>query len=81
MWRTPNSWRGVFKLKKYIVFQAHELDVNSNPTGKIYTGRTSGSDNMSTQQILNKRKSNHHRNPGGMEPVSEIKSLEKQLIR
>jgi RHS repeat-associated protein len=62
-----NNWIDPFGLKKYIVYQAEDLD---NP-GKIYTGRTSGSDNMTREQILAKRKSNHHRNLGQMDAVFE----------
>lgn len=50
-----------FGLRKYIVYQAPELDAMGNPTGRIYTGRTSGADEMSVEQILAKRKSGHHR--------------------
>jgi hypothetical protein len=46
----------VLGLTKYIVYQATDLN-----TGKIYTGRTSGADNMSMRQILNRRQRNHHR--------------------
>ncbi|WP_430438258.1 RHS repeat-associated core domain-containing protein, partial [Parabacteroides merdae] len=58
---TPNSWIDSLGLKKYIVYQAPVLDANGKPTGKVYTGRTSGADDMTRQQILNRRKSNHHR--------------------
>jgi RHS repeat-associated protein len=66
-----NTWVDVFGLTKYIVYQAPELDSNGNLTGKIYTGRTSGSDNMTTKQILDKRKSTHHRNLGQLNKVYE----------
>ena len=42
-----------------------------NRTGKIYTGRTSGGDNMSVVQILNRRHSNHHRNLARLNSVYE----------
>jgi RHS repeat-associated protein len=67
----PNSWIDEFGLKKYIVYQAPELDAKGNPTEKIYTGRTSGADNMTREQIFAKRKSNHHRNLGQMDAVFE----------
>jgi RHS repeat-associated protein len=63
----PNNWIDPFGLKKYIVYQAEDLN---NP-GKIYTGRTSGADNMTREQILAKRKSNHHKNLGEMDAVFE----------
>jgi RHS repeat-associated protein len=59
-----NSWIDPFGLVKYIVYQAKEID-----TGKIYTGRTSGSDDMTVDQILNKRHANHHRN---LEPLQSV---------
>ena len=72
-----NTWLDWFGLTKYVVYQALELDDAGNPTGNIYTGRTRGSDNMTTQQILNKRKSNHHRrNLGELVPVFETNSYE-----
>ena len=62
-------------LIKYIVYQAPELDVTGNPTGKIYTGRTSGADEMSVRQILSKRKRGHHRkNIVSLTPVYETDS-------
>ena len=46
-----------------------------NPTGKIYTGRTSGADEMSVRQILSKRKRGHHRkNIVPLTPVYETDS-------
>ena len=67
-----NVWLDIWGLTKFIVYQANELDDAGNPTGKIYTGRTRGSDEMSTQQILKKRKSNHHRrNLGELIPKYE----------
>jgi uncharacterized protein RhaS with RHS repeats len=60
----PNSWVDIFGLTKYVVYQAVDLD-----TGKIYTGRTSGADDMSVDQILNKRHANHHRN---LEPLQSV---------
>ena len=39
---------------KYVVYQAYELDEKGKRTGKIYTGRTSGDDDMSVDQILKK---------------------------
>ncbi|WP_330221590.1 RHS repeat-associated core domain-containing protein, partial [Bacteroides fragilis] len=71
-----NIWLDSWGLTKYVVYQAPELDSVGNPTGNIYTGRTRGSDEMSTQQILNKRKSNHHRNLGELVPVFETNSYE-----
>ncbi len=56
-----NAWIDPLGLKKYVVYQAPVLDANGKATGKIYTGRTSGADGMSIEQILSKRKSNHHR--------------------
>ncbi|WP_080939708.1 RHS repeat-associated core domain-containing protein [Porphyromonas gulae] len=50
-----------FGLRKYIVYQAPELDAMGKPTGRFYTGRTSGADEISVEQILTKRKSGHHR--------------------
>ena len=59
-------------LKKYIVYQAPVLDANGKPTGKVYTGRTSGADDMTREQILNRRKSNHHRKDiGRLRPIFE----------
>ena len=68
----PNIQFDPFGLKKYIVYQAPVLDASGQPTGKIYTGRTSGNDNLSTSQILNRRKSNHHRKDiGALTPIFE----------
>ncbi len=68
----PNSWIDPLGLKKYIVYQAPVLDANGNPTGKVYTGRTSGADDLSVRQILKKRKSNHHRKDiGDLMPIFE----------
>ena len=64
-------WGGV----KYIVYQASELDATGNPTGKICTGRTSGADDMSEDQILSKRERGYHpRNIGPGTPVYETDS-------
>ena len=60
-----------FGLRKYVVYQAYELDAKGNRTGKIYTGRTSGNDNLSINQILNRRQSNHHRNLERLNSVYE----------
>ena len=62
----PNVHIDPFRLRKYFVYQAYELDAKGNRTGKIYTGRTSGGDNMSVVQILNRRHPNHHRNLAGL---------------
>jgi hypothetical protein len=54
------------KLKKYVVYRA---EVKGQP-GKYYIGRTSGSPDMSSRQILKKRKSGHHRKDiGGLEEL------------
>lgn len=45
------------KLKKYVVYMAELV----GQPGKYYIGRTSGSPDLSTRQILKKRKSGHHR--------------------
>lgn len=66
-----NGWVDVFGLKKYLIYQASELDENGKPTSEIYTGRTRGDDNKSNKSILNKRKSSHHRNLGEMVVVHE----------
>ena len=66
-----NSWIDPLGLRKYIVYQAYELDAKGNRTGKIYTGRTSGDDNMSVDQILNRRHTNHHRNLERLNAVYE----------
>jgi RHS repeat-associated protein len=60
----PNSWIDPFGLRKYVVYQAKEKS-----TGKTYTGRTSGSDDMSVREILNKRHANHHRDLEQLDPV------------
>ncbi|RIY35306.1 type IV secretion protein Rhs [Capnocytophaga canis] len=72
VWDT-NTWIDVFGLlgKTYIVYQAIDLD-----TGKIYTGRTSGDDNLSIRQILDKRQSGHHRNLGQLQEVFVTNSYE-----
>jgi RHS repeat-associated protein len=71
----PNNWLDPFGLRKYVVYQAPVLDANGNPTDKVYTGRTSGSDDMSVEQILNRRKSNHHREDiGDLQSVYETDS-------
>lgn len=49
--------------KKYVTYTADDLD---NP-GKIYTGRCSGTCDMTPQQILDKRKAGHHRNLGDLQ--------------
>ncbi|EGA68243.1 hypothetical protein VISI1226_03970 [Vibrio sinaloensis DSM 21326] len=49
--------------KKYVTYTAEDLD---NP-GKIYTGRCSGTCDMTPQQILDKRKAGHHRNLGDLQ--------------
>ena len=67
----PNVHIDPFGLRKYVVYQAYELDAKGNRTGKIYTGRTSGGDNMSVVQILNRRHSNHHRNLARLNSVYE----------
>ena len=36
----PNVHIDPFRLRKYFVYQAYELDAKGNRTGKIYTGRT-----------------------------------------
>ena len=56
----------IYGLTKYVVYQGIERG-----TGKVYTGRTSGSDDMSTRDILNRRHSNHHRDLGPLQPVYE----------
>ena len=56
-----NAWIDPWELIKCIVYQAPELDATGNPTGKIYTGRTSGADEMSVRQVSSKRKRGHHR--------------------
>ena len=65
----PNIQIDLYGLKKYVVYRANELDVDGNRTGKIYIGRTSGNDNMTIDQILNRRHSNHHRN---LEPLQSV---------
>ena len=67
----PNVHIDPFRLRKYFVYQAYELDAKGNRTGKIYTGRTSGGDNMSVVQILKRRHSNHHRNLARLNSVYE----------
>ena len=70
-----NAWIDPWELIKCIVYQAPELDATGNPTGKIYTGRTSGADEMSVRQILSKRKREHHRkNIVPLTPVYETDS-------
>jgi RHS repeat-associated protein len=64
-----NTWIDPFGLTQYIIYQAVDLD-----TGKIYTGRTSGADNLLVEQIMNKRKSGHHRNLGEMQSVFETEN-------
>jgi RHS repeat-associated protein len=49
--------------KKYVTYTADDLD---NP-GKIYTGRCSGTCDMTPQQILDRRKAGHHRNLGDLQ--------------
>ena len=51
----PNIQINPFGLKKYVVYQAYELDAKGTCTEKIYTGRTNGNDNMSIDQILNRQ--------------------------
>jgi RHS repeat-associated protein len=68
----PLTWIDPWGLTKYVVYQAPDLD---NP-GKIYTGRTSGSDDKSVTDLLKKRRSGHHRNIGDMVPVFETDSYE-----
>ena len=63
IWLDPLGWR------KYIVYQARDLD-----TGKIYTGQTSGKDSLSAEQILKKRFSSHHRNLESLQLVYETNS-------
>ena len=58
----PNIQINPFGLKKYVVYQAYELDAKGTCTEKIYTGRTNGNDNMSIDQILNRQHSKYHRN-------------------
>ena len=65
----PNIQIDLYGLKKYVVYRANELDVDGNRTGKIYIGRTSGNDNMTIDQILNRRHSNHHKN---LEPLQSV---------
>ena len=70
-----NAWVDPWGLVKYIVYQAPELDATGNPTGKLYTGRTSGADEMSVHQILSKRKRGHHRkNIGSLTSIYETDS-------
>ena len=70
-----NAWVDPWGLIRYIVYQAPELDATGNPTGKIYTGRTSGADEMSVRQILSKRKRGHHRkNIVPLTPIYETDS-------
>ena len=52
--KDSNWWVDRFGLRKYVVYQAYELDEKGKRTGKIYTGRTSGDDDMSVDQILKK---------------------------
>ena len=52
-----------------VVYQAYELDKKGKRADKIYTGRTSSDDDMSVDQILKKRHSNHHRN---LEPLASV---------
>lgn len=58
----PNIQINPFGLKKYVVYQAYELDAKGTCTEKIYTRRTNGNDNMSIDQILNRQHSKYHRN-------------------
>ncbi|MFT6193356.1 MAG: hypothetical protein ACJASU_000251 [Cognaticolwellia sp.] len=46
-----------------LTYTADDLD---NP-GKIYTGRCSGTCDMTSQQILDNRKAGHHRNLGNLQ--------------
>lgn len=68
--------------KKYVTYTADDLD---NP-GKKYTGRCSGTCDMTPQQILDRRKAGHHRNLGELEldqvtdSYSAIRGREQQVL-
>ncbi len=62
------------KKKKYVVYKADEYDRAGNKVG-TYVGRTSGSPNQSTESILNRRASGHHRkNLGPLQAIFETNS-------
>ena len=67
--KDSNWWVDILGLRKYVVYQAYDLDEKGKRTGKIYTGRTSDDDDMSVDQILKRRHSNHHRN---LEPLTSV---------
>ena len=71
--KDSNWWVDILELRKYVVYQAYELDEKGKRTGKIYTGRTSGDDDMSVDQILKRRHSNHHRN---LEPLTSVYEID-----
>jgi hypothetical protein len=58
------------KKRKYVVYIAMDL----KRPGKIYVGRTQGPPGATVKEILNKRKSTHHRNLGPLQKVCETTS-------
>jgi len=62
------------KKRKYVVYKADEFDAAGNKIG-TYVGRTSGAPGESTNSILNRRRSGHHRKGlGALEQVFETDS-------
>jgi hypothetical protein len=61
------------KKRKYVVYKAIEYDEKGNPIG-TYIGRTSGAPGESTDAILKRRLSGHHRNVKELKEVFETNS-------
>jgi hypothetical protein len=61
------------KKKKYVVYRADEYDANGKKIG-TYVGRTSGAPGESSDAILRRRASGHHRNLGPLTQVFETDS-------
>jgi hypothetical protein len=72
--RDPCSHPRDGNARKYVVYMADEFDATGKKVG-TYVGRTSGAPGQSTNSILAKRKSNHHRsNLGPLVSIFETSS-------
>jgi hypothetical protein len=71
----PCSHPNDSKKKKYVIYKADEFDQQGNKIG-TYVGRTSGPPGESTQSILRRRRSGHHRKglASQLEPMFETDS-------